>query len=146
MPQDTSQDHHGGCLCGAVRYRVAGPLRPVVACHCGQCRRTSGHHVAATQAHRADLTIEGDGAITWFQASETARRAFCKICGSHLFWDPVGGDKVSIFAGSLDQPSGLELAEHIFVADKGDYYEIADGLPQRAQGRTQVPIPDRADA
>ena len=141
MAQDTKEnDHSGGCLCGAVRYRVSGPLRPVVACHCGQCRRTSGHHVAATQAYRADLAIEGSQAITWYRASEAARRGFCKTCGGQLFWDPEGAETVSIFAGSLDQPSGLKLAEHIFVADKADYYEIADGLPRRPQGRAQTTI------
>ena len=33
----------GGCECGAVRYEVRGPLREVIDCHCGQCRRTHGH-------------------------------------------------------------------------------------------------------
>ncbi|WP_442475962.1 GFA family protein [Roseovarius litorisediminis] len=40
----------GSCQCGAVRYEVAGPLRQVVGCHCSQCRKTSGHYVAATQS------------------------------------------------------------------------------------------------
>lgn len=138
--------HQGGCLCGAVRYQVTGPLRPVVACHCSQCQRTSGHHVAATKAYLSDLSLQGAEAVTWYQASPTARRGFCKICGGQLFWQPVGGETISIFAGSLDQPSGLKLAEHIFVADKADYYQITDGLPQRAQGGSQVPIPAKSDA
>jgi hypothetical protein len=32
--------------------------------------------------------------------------------------------------GAFDAPTGTRLAKHIFVADKGDYYGIADGLPQ----------------
>ena len=47
----------GGCLCGAVRYRVDGPLRPVTVCHCGQCRRTHGHAAAYTAAPKAALTL-----------------------------------------------------------------------------------------
>ena len=121
----------GGCLCGAVRYRVDGPLRPVVACHCSQCRRTSGHHVAATSAPRGAVAIEGE--VTWFASSPEARRGFCGICGSNLFWDG-GGAGLSIMAGTLDGPTGLAMAGHIFVADRGDYYDIADGLPQ-AEGR-----------
>ncbi|MEM6386243.1 MAG: GFA family protein [Pseudomonadota bacterium] len=120
----------GSCLCGAVTYRVTGPLRPVIACHCQQCRKTSGHHVAATSALRTDLTTSGQ--ITWYRSSETARRGFCGVCGSNLFWDGPGAD-ISIFAGTLEEPTGLKLAGHIFCADKGDYYEIADGLP-RADG------------
>ena len=120
----------GGCLCGAVTYTVNGPLRPVVACHCEQCRKTSGHHVAATSANRQDIRIAGE--VTWYRSSDTARRGFCGLCGSNLFWDG-GGENLSIFAGTLDGATGLQTAGHIFVADKGDYYEIADDLPQAAQ-------------
>jgi hypothetical protein len=124
----------GGCLCGAVRYRVDGPLRPVVACHCRQCRRQSGHYYAATSARRADVTIQGSDRITWYHASAQAARGFCATCGSALFWAPAGGERLGLLAGSLDDPTGLQLVGHIFVADKGAYYRIDDGLPQRAQG------------
>ena len=126
--------YRGGCLCGAVRYRVAGDLRPVVACHCGQCRRTSGHHVAATAARLEDLTIEDEAALAWFASSAFAERGFCRICGSNLFWRGKGAPHVSIMAGTLDDAKGLGIAAHIFVGDKGDYYEIADGLPQHRDG------------
>lgn len=119
----------GGCLCGAVRYVVTGPLRPVVACHCMQCRRTSGHHVAATSAARGDLAITGE--VRWYTSSAEARRGFCPVCGSSLFWDG-GNGRLSIFAGTFDGDPGVRLAGHIFCADKGAYYEIADGLPQAA--------------
>lgn len=117
----------GSCLCGAVRYRVSGPLRPVIACHCVQCRKTSGHHVAATSAPRESVEIDGE--VAWYRSSDTARRGFCPICGSNLFWDGPG-ENLSIFAGTLDGDPGIRLAGHIFCADKGAYYEIADGLPQ----------------
>lgn len=120
-------ERRGGCLCGAVAYRVTGPMRPVVACHCGQCRKTGGHHVAATSAPREAVEISGE--IRWFRSSEAARRGFCPTCGSNLFWDG-GGATLSIMAGTLEAPTGLRLAAHIFCADKGDYYEIADGLPR----------------
>ncbi len=117
----------GGCLCGAVTYRVSGPLRPVVACHCVQCRKSSGHHVAATSVARGDIEISGE--VTWYQSSDTARRGFCDRCGSNLFWDGAGAN-LSIFAGTLDGETGLAMAGHIFCADKGDYYEITDDLPK----------------
>ncbi|NKB27917.1 MAG: GFA family protein [Rhodobacteraceae bacterium] len=121
----------GSCQCGAVSFQVSGPLRPVVACHCSQCRKASGHHVAATSAARADVTVTG--AVSWYQSSDTARRGFCGTCGSQLFWDGPGAN-LSILAGSLDGATGLSMAGHIFCADKGDYYEVDDGLPS-AQGR-----------
>jgi hypothetical protein len=127
---ETAEMRRGGCLCGALRYEVRGPLQPVVACHCGQCRRMSGHYAAATAAARADLEIEEEAALAWYESSPGIRRGFCATCGSSLFWDDASRDNVAIFAGSLDRPSGLGLIEHIFVEDKGDYYEIADDLPQ----------------
>ena len=117
----------GSCLCGAVRYRTDAPLRPVIACHCTQCRKTSGHFVAATAAPRDAVTIEGR--VTWYASSDTARRGFCGICGSSLFWDGPG-THLSIHAGTLDgHPDGLTLAGHIFCADRGRYYDIVDPLP-----------------
>lgn len=117
----------GSCLCGALRYRVRGVLRPVIACHCTQCRKSSGHHVAATSALRDTVEIEGQ--VTWFASSAEARRGFCGTCGSNLFWDGPG-EEIAIFAGTLDGPTGLHLAGHVYCADKGDYYGLSDGLPQ----------------
>ena len=123
--------HRGSCLCGQVVYSVRGPLRPVVACHCGQCRKTSGHHVAMTSAPRCAVEISGEP--RWYASSGTARRGFCGTCGSNMFWDGLG-ENLSISAGTLDTPTGLGLVGHIYCASKGDYYEIADGLPN-AEGR-----------
>lgn len=120
----------GSCLCGSVRFRVDGPLRPVVYCHCSQCRKQSGHFYAATDAADADITIEGGEAITWYAASDFAKRGFCSTCGSALFWKENDSDRVSILMGSLDKPTGITARAHIFCADKGDYYEITDGLEQ----------------
>lgn len=120
----------GGCLCGAVTYTIDGPLRPVVNCHCKQCRKSSGHFVAATSVARDKISIVGE--VAWYQSSDTARRGFCANCGSNLFWDG-GGENLSIHAGTLDGATGLQTRGHIFVADKGDYYEIADDLPQFPQ-------------
>lgn len=120
----------GGCLCGAVRYEVRGPLRTIIACHCTQCRRQTGHFMASTSCRLEDFALTREDGLRWYQSSASARRGFCGQCGSVLFWEGKGSDRVSISAGSLDGRTGLKIAQHIFVADKGDYYTIADGLPQ----------------
>ncbi|MBL1436709.1 MAG: GFA family protein [Rhodobacteraceae bacterium] len=120
----------GSCLCGDVKYEVEGPLRPVVYCHCEQCRKTSGHHVAASSAPRDKVKISGE--LRWYRSSNTARRGFCPTCGGNLFWDGPGGN-MSIMAGTLDDTNDLPAMGHIFVADKAGYVEICDGLPQAAQ-------------
>jgi hypothetical protein len=132
---------HGSCLCGAVSFEVEGPLRPVIACHCQQCRKTSGHHVAATAAPKNAISTQGANEIQWFAASDTARRAFCGTCGSHLFWDQHGSDMMSIFAGTLDGETGLAIHSHIFCADKGDYYELDDAAPKYAGSSDSEPHP-----
>jgi len=124
----------GGCLCGAVRYRVTGPLRPVIMCHCTQCRRMTGHVMAATAARRADFELLSGAALAWYAASHEARRGFCARCGSTLFWDGAGRDYISIAAGTLDDSGDLRVAFHIFTADKGGYYDIEPGAPQYPDG------------
>jgi len=121
---------HGGCLCGAVRYCVKGEMRDVIACHCTQCRKQSGHYYAATQASAVNLEVMGSANITAYKASDAATRSFCRICGSALFWAMDGSEYISILAGSLDNPTGLKITRHIFCADKGDYYDIEAGPEQ----------------
>lgn len=116
----------GSCLCGAVRYTISGPARAVVACHCGQCRKTSGHYVAATRADDSQLAITGLEAVTWFQSSAQARRGFCRHCGSPLFWKETGSDRTSIMAGSIDGRSGLVMDRQLHAASKADYYALPD--------------------
>ncbi|MGJ7040235.1 hypothetical protein J2Y63_003498 [Shinella sp. BE166] len=129
-----SEEHLGHCLCGAVRFRTQGQLREVVACHCSQCRRQTGHFYAATNVRDDALAVEGGENVTWYRASDTASRGFCRVCGSALFWKGDGSDYTSIMAGAFDQPTGLRIGVHIFCADKGDYYEINDDAPRFAQG------------
>ncbi|KXF76978.1 aldehyde-activating protein [Paramesorhizobium deserti] len=126
-----AEDYHtGSCLCGAVRFETRGPLRGIIYCHCTQCRKQSGHHYAATNVADENIRMDGAENITWYKSSETARRGFCRNCGSVLFWKHDGLDYVSVMAGAFDQPSGLRGEKHIYTADKGDYYGINDDLPQ----------------
>jgi len=126
----SAEIHLGGCLCKGVRYQITGPLRAIIACHCEQCRRSSGHFAAMTSAPRANVAFTASQTLKWFRSSETAERGFCERCGSNLFWHPIGSDSMSITAGTLDVPSGLSIEKHIFVGNKSDYYQLHDGLPK----------------
>jgi hypothetical protein len=123
-------DFTGRCLCGAVTFEGTWGSEPVRACHCSQCRRWSGHVWASGQSTRLEL----QGAVKWFRSSDIAERGFCPECGSSLFWRKFGSDRIEVSAGAVDTPTGLQLVGHIYVADKGDYYDITDGLPQEPQG------------
>lgn len=122
--------HNGSCLCGAVTFEVAGELPGPDACHCRVCRKHSGHFFVSTDVPKPSVTITGEENVKWFQSSENVRRGFCSTCGSSLFWNPVNGSKIGIAMGAFDNPTQTRLHVHIFVADKGDYYDIADGVQQ----------------
>ena len=117
----------GGCLCGAVRYEVRGSLRPIVMCHCTQCRRMTGHLMAATAARHADFRLLTGGGLRWYASSHEARRGFCAHCGSTLFWQGVERDYISIAAGTLDDSSGL--------ADGLSYFHRRQGVLLRDHRR-----------
>lgn len=122
--------HVGSCLCGAITFTVEGDLPQPDICHCGRCRKHSGHCLASTDVPKFALNISGENSLSWFQSSEKIRRGFCAQCGSSLFWEPSHRDWIAIAMGAFDGPTGTTAKMHIFVANKGDYYEIADGLPQ----------------
>jgi len=124
------QHTKGSCLCGRVTFEVKGSLKPPDACHCVQCRKHSGHYFASTDVPKKSVTISGQEFISWFHSSAKVRRGFCSNCGSSLFFDPPARDWIGIAMGAFDDPTLTHLEMHIFVAEKGDYYNIADGLPQ----------------
>ncbi len=125
--------YKGSCLCGAITFDVAGKLGFPEACHCAQCRKWTGHFLTSTEVPISALTVHGDNHISWCYSSQKARRGFCSKCGSSLFFDPLDKEKhnwIGISMGAFDTPTDTRLALHIFVAEKGDYYDISDGLPQ----------------
>jgi hypothetical protein len=124
----------GGCLCGAVRYRIDGPLRDVLICHCVECRRWHGNAAASTAAAREQLVMTERRGLRWIDSPASdagARRGFCGECGSSLFWDAPARPHVAIAAGSIDGDTGLTVAGHWFTNQKGDWYQLPDdGLPR----------------
>jgi hypothetical protein len=122
-----------------VRYEVRGPLRDVLVCHCSECRRWSGHTFAATAARRDDVVLLDDRGLRWIaspQSESRARRGFCGECGSSMFWDAPERDTISLGAGTVDPPTGLRVAAHVYTSQVGDYYELPeDGLSRHERLR-----------
>jgi len=144
MSTSPSPDHPaitGGCACGGVRYAVHGKLREIITCHCEQCRRTSGHFVAATACHRDHFELLQSDSLRWYTAVAGHRRGFCNVCGASLFFEAMDGPRVSIAAGSLDAPQGLHIAAQIFTAEAGDYYHLEPDVPASPDGSHQVRLP-----
>lgn len=127
----------GSCLCGAVAFEVTPPLRDVVACHCTQCRKQSGHYWAASSVPHDRFRLTREDGLVWYRASPAATRGHCGRCGATLFWQPEGEARISFSPAALDGPTGLGIAAHIFTGDGGDYYpeSTADRPPPGARLR-----------
>ena len=122
--------HKGSCLCKSVLISVQGTLSAPNACHCTACRKQSGHFWASVDVPSSAVAVDGEEYVKWYCSSEKVRRGFCINCGSTLFWDPIHRDWIAIAMGVFDGGTDTNLAMHIFVAEKGDYYTIGDDLPQ----------------
>src|SRR5258708_3126962 len=140
----------GHCLCGAIEIEIRGPLHAVVVCHCGQCRRQHGAPPSYTAANWSNVTIHGEKNLKWYQSSPEARRGFCRLCGTSLFWEPMGQGRVSIPAGCLVKPTALRTVRPIFLPHNAPFAEITDGLEQlphsRAAAAASPPAPPTVDA
>lgn len=114
----------GSCNCGACGFEVSGPVRGASACHCQQCRKQSGNVWASAVVQQSDIDITGP--VQWYASSVDAERGFCPACGCFLFWRHKDESSMSFSLGRLDGEHGIKIEKHIFVADKGSYYDIAD--------------------
>ncbi len=132
----TASSGSGRCLCGEVRYVVDGELRDVWLCHCLDCQHVTGSHMAATQAAVDDVTIAADAALRWYSNQPGVEYGFCGTCGSTLFWRASDkADRLSICAGTLDQPTGLTTSGILFRAVAADYVTIHPDVPTESYDR-----------
>ena len=120
---------NGQCLCGAVRITLRGRPTTMEACHCASCRKvTGGGPGLGAPVRGEDLTIEGAEHITRYPSSEHAERAFCRVCGSNLFFRLAGDaatGNLSLCPGLLDDMNGVALVEEMFIDAKPDGYALA---------------------
>jgi len=127
----------GGCLCGGVRFRYAGPLGAplgaVTVCHCGQCRRAQGMAAAVAPALAEGFELaQGADLVREYESSPGKRRAFCGVCGSPLYSrraaDPAA---LRLRLGAIDNPpDSLVVQAHIHVADLPAWAALDDDAPR----------------
>jgi hypothetical protein len=122
----------GQCLCGAVKF--TGTPRAgngISVCHCGQCRRwASGPYTSLRFADGVTLT-KSDG-LVWFASSDIGERGFCRDCGASLFWRKTGAERHwAVSVGAIGECHEQEIVEHIWIDDKPDFYDFADGAPRK---------------
>jgi len=125
----------GGCLCGAIRYRVTAAPLVVSHCHCSLCRRASGAPLVTwATVPRAAYTLS-QGTPRALSATPAARRTFCADCGTPLtFQAHATLDTVDVTVASLDHPAAVPPTEHVWTASRLPWLALDDDLPRRAGG------------
>lgn len=136
---DETEIRRGSCHCGGVAFEVRSKTPQVTFCHCEDCRKTTGHFHAAVGIKIKNFTLTKDETLKWYASSQGTRRGFCDTCGGNLFWQRDNKEFMSVQAGMFDMPTKLTGGRHIFVASKGDYYELNDDLPKVDNGRCMQP-------
>ena len=124
--------YHGGCLCGAVRFVITGPIRNVVYCHCSQCRKAQGSAFAVNGIVAApDFKLSGEQNLTAFQSSPGKTKFFCRLCGSPIMSkSEVKPGDVRVRLGTIESDITERPMAHIFASSKANWDEISDELPQ----------------
>lgn len=125
--------HHGGCLCGGVRFEISGKLDKMQFCHCQMCRRSHGSPFACyVAANPRDIHYtQGEELISRYRSSPGAVRTFCSRCGSNLEFSPVTTrEETWIAAGGFDGDPQIRPTFHIYVDSKAAWFEITDDLKQ----------------
>lgn len=120
----------GSCLCGAVRFEVAGPYKWMAHCHCSMCRKHHGtlHGTTLGVDKRNFRWLSGEADVVHYRSSPAFERPFCRHCGSTL--PDTSGDAAIVPAGTLHEDPGIKPRAHIFVKWKSPMWDIEDGLPQ----------------
>jgi hypothetical protein len=125
----------GGCLCGAVRYRVEGTPLQAGYCHCRMCQRASGAPVVAWGTWPMGSFSWLQGSPNEFASAPKGIRSFCPSCGTPLtFIDPTGPAEIDVTLASLDDPATVRPEHHGWTMSRIPWLEIADTLPRRTDG------------
>jgi hypothetical protein len=123
--------HTGGCLCGALRYRVTGAPIDAGYCHCTLCRRSSGAPVLAWATVPAGAFAWERGEPRAYRSSERGIRDFCASCGTQIvFRRPGAPATIDVTLGSLDDPAAILPEYHIWTRSRIAWLACADELPR----------------
>jgi hypothetical protein len=122
----------GGCLCGAVRFKAEGEPINVRVCHCRLCQKAMGSpFFARALFEQRALTVQGE--VGRYPSSERIDRVFCKTCGTRLFAWQRHGTAAGVALAAFDDRNAFAPTEHIWSAEKMDWLQFADGLPQHPE-------------
>lgn len=118
----------GGRQCGAIRYRLAKKPERAAICFCRMCQKASGNYFAAHVSSTDDDLSWTRGTLAIFRSSEAAERGFCRDCGTPLTYVVRGSGKISITAGSLDDPDIVAPSKAFGLEGRPGWFDAVCGL------------------
>ncbi len=125
---------NGGCLCGAVRYRVAGPPRSTSLCHCDSCRRATGAPSLAWAIFDEDKVEIVAGRLAVYASSPGVERGFCARCGTSLSYARANRPGLfDVTTASLDDAEAFPPAREIWLEEKLAWEAANPALPHFAR-------------
>ncbi|MCB8883407.1 GFA family protein [Acidisoma cellulosilytica] len=129
----------GGCLCGAVRYRLTERPYNSGLCHCETCRRTGSAPALPWAGIACAAFAITQGAPVAYRSSARVVRSFCGTCGSPLtYFHADKPDKIDVMTCSLDDAEAFPPTEHVWVSEKLAWDVLGDGLPAYATGERET--------
>lgn len=129
----------GGCLCGAVRFRLAHAPDAFGACHCKMCQRWTGAPYLGVEVAGGDVAWQGEPAV--YASSDWGERGFCAVCGSTLFWRMRDGSGSTVLSlGAFDETDGIAFASEIFIDEKPAAYAFAGDRTRQTGAEVMVAI------
>ena len=140
-----SPTHDGGCLCGAVRYRVRGEPAIGLVCHCKFCQRRLGSAFAAVAYFDAAAVefMQGELAEYEHRSDESGRWLrlnFCPRCGTPVSHTAQGRPGMrAIAAGTFDDPGWFAIDRHVWLRSKQHWVEIPEDVQRFERG--SIPNP-----
>lgn len=134
----------GGCLCGAIRYRVTAPVTKLIVCHCTDCQKASGTGASANAMLPSDRfeIVKGEPKIfsKVADSGNTLHRAFCPDCGSPIYSRRDNAPQfTTLKVGTLDEPVGMQVAMNIWTRSARPWVHIDAALENHPKGRPPPP-------
>ena len=126
----------GSCLCRKVQYEIDSEFEDVLNCHCTMCRKlhASAFRTRAKIRSSGWRTVSGHEFIKFYESSDGEHKGFCSNCGSSLYTKFDSMPEVLGFPlGTLDTDPNVKISRHVYVANKAEWHEITDDLPQHEQ-------------
>ena len=124
----------GGCLCGAIRYRISAEPIDAGYCHCRMCQRSTGAPVVPwlTVAREGFAWTRGEPAV--YRSSPEAERLFCRTCGTQMVFRALAEpDLLDVTLASLEDPEPVRPDHHSWTSSRIAWFETRDDLPRHPE-------------